>query len=80
MRLNLTPTTMLQPPARVFTAAKNAFEVIRHGGFQTDELGSPYVVVDEGRHHRLRRYFDTEDKADRPVVVLVPPLMVVSDF
>ena len=79
MRLNLTPTTMLQPPARVFTAAKNAFEVIRHGGFQTDELGSPYVVVDEGRHHRLRRYFDTEDKADRPVVVLVPPLMVVSD-
>jgi putative long chain acyl-CoA synthase len=40
----------------------------------------PYTVVDEGRHHRLRRYFGGEDKADRPAVVLVPPLMVVADI
>jgi putative long chain acyl-CoA synthase len=80
MRLIPTPGTLLRPAARVGATAQNALEVIRFGGLETGEEPSPYVVRDEGRHHRLRHYFDQQQGTlDGPAILLVPPLMVSAE-
>ncbi len=43
-----------------------------------EPYGAPYEVVDQGEHHRLRRYATT-DRADAPPALFVPPLMVTAE-
>ncbi|WP_433327344.1 AMP-binding protein [Spirillospora sp. CA-294931] len=64
--------------ARLGSTAQNALEVARFGGFDTDEDASSYEVVTEQRTYRLRHYFP-HDEEKRPVVVLVPPLMITAE-
>jgi putative long chain acyl-CoA synthase len=66
--------------ARLGATAQNALEVARFGGLDldTEEDASPCEVVAERRNHRLRHYFPGQDE-QRPVVVLVPPLMVSTE-
>ncbi|MBO2450212.1 alpha/beta fold hydrolase [Actinomadura barringtoniae] len=75
------------------STAQNALEVARFGGLDTDEDASPFDVVTEQRVYRLRHYFPggsggrppgedspkpaADDK--RPVIVLVPPLMITAE-
>ncbi|GAB2867634.1 acyl-CoA synthetase [Actinocorallia aurea] len=66
--------------ARGLTAtAQNVLEVARFGGLRTDEQASPHEIVAEQRVYRLRRYFP-EAMGDRPVVLLVPPLMLTAEI
>ena len=57
--------------------ARNALELARLGRLGED-YAAPYEVVDQGEHHRLRRYA-TCDRDDAPVALFVPPLMVTSE-
>jgi putative long chain acyl-CoA synthase len=59
--------------------AVNAAQVLLHGGFETADEGSPFEVVVQEPMYRLRRYFPDADRTDRPVVILVPPMMFVAD-
>ncbi len=58
---------------RLRSGARNALEIVRFG-----RLGEPYggsfEVVNEGPHHKLRRYAHGES-----VALLVPPLMVTAE-
>ncbi len=63
--------------ARARMGAANALELARVGRLG-QPYGAPYEVVDQGPHHRLRRYATCE-LTDAPVVLLVPPLMVTSE-
>ncbi|MCD0448819.1 AMP-binding protein [Actinocorallia sp. API 0066] len=66
--------------ARGLTAtAQNALEVARFGGLRTDEQASPHEIVAEQPVYKLRRYFP-ETLGDRPVVLLVPPLMLTAEI
>jgi putative long chain acyl-CoA synthase len=57
--------------------ARNALELARFGRLGAP-YGAPYEIVDEGPHHRLRRYATCADD-DAPVAILIPPLMVTSE-
>jgi putative long chain acyl-CoA synthase len=59
--------------------AANAAHLLMHGGFETGEKGAPYETVAQSPVCRLRRYFPDADKAGRPAVVLVPPMMFVAE-
>jgi putative long chain acyl-CoA synthase len=61
---------------RLVAAAQNGLEIARFGGLGEREP-SPYRVVAEGAHHRLRHYFDGE--AEGPPALLVPPLMMTCE-
>lgn len=69
---------------RAVHSTRNALELVRIGRLGP-EYAAPYDVVDEGRHHKLRRYSTNthEDatfaRGGYPVVLLVPPLMVASE-
>jgi len=63
---------------RLLAAVQNGVEIARFGGL-AERQASPYGVVDEGRDHRLRRYFPELAGRDRPVALLVPPLMMSSE-
>ncbi|WP_433580555.1 acyl-CoA synthetase [Nocardia brasiliensis] len=60
--------------------AQNGLEVIRFGGLTHDVESSPFEVVERRRMYRLRHYFPDDTTPDRPVVLLVPPLMVNADI
>jgi putative long chain acyl-CoA synthase len=78
----LVPSFVTAPAARLGAAAQNALEVARFGGLETGEQPSPYEVVAESRIFRLRRYYPPEpgeERASRPPVVLVPPMMLAAD-
>ncbi|MEO5875906.1 MAG: AMP-binding protein [Streptosporangiaceae bacterium] len=61
--------------------AQNALEVARFGGLDTGEEASPYQVVAEQRVYRLRRYFpDGIGSGERPVMLLIPPLMLTAEI
>ncbi|WP_067995089.1 AMP-binding protein [Nocardia pseudobrasiliensis] len=60
--------------------AQNGLEVIRFGGLTHDVESSPYEVTERKRMYRLRHYFPDDTTPDRPVAVLVPPLMVNADI
>src|SRR5207302_5475182 len=66
---------------RVGAAVQNALEIVRLGGLETDEEPSPFDVVSEQPIYRLRRYFPERASSapDRPVIVLVPPLMLSAE-
>lgn len=63
---------------RIGALASNALQVLLHGGFETDEVCSPYEVVAQAAMYRLRRYFPDAEPG-RPAVILVPPMMFVAD-
>lgn len=69
---------------RVRASVQNAKEIVEFGRLG-DPWGSPYAVVHQTRHYRLRRYASvhTEDgdasQRLRAPVLLVPPLMVTSE-
>ncbi|WP_106393794.1 AMP-binding protein [Enhygromyxa salina] len=71
---------------RLQASASNAKELVEFGRLG-DPWGSPYEVVHESRHYRLRRYASpdssapssTPDHARPGAVLLVPPLMVTSE-
>lgn len=57
---------------------QNGLEIARFGGLG-ERQASPYEIVAEGEHHRLRRYFPRPGASSRPPVVLVPPLMMTAE-
>lgn len=80
---------------RAVHSTRNALEIVRLGRLGP-EYAAPYDVVDEGPHHKLRRYstnvaeegLETQTSTGEgsnvpsrgPVVLLVPPLMVASEI
>nr|WP_161101468.1 AMP-binding protein [Actinomadura rayongensis] len=64
--------------ARVTATAQNALEVARFGGLDTGDDATPHEIAAEGRIYRLRHYHP-EAPAGRPVVLLVPPLMITAE-
>ncbi|WP_285491791.1 alpha/beta fold hydrolase [Actinomadura sp. NBRC 104425] len=71
-------TSLLRLGARLGATAQNALEVVRFGGLDTGEDAAPYEVVGARRVYRLRHYYPG-DGAGRPVVLLVPPLMITAE-
>ncbi len=63
---------------RLAAAVQNGLEIARFGGLGEREP-QPFDVVVEGEHHRLRRYYPERAAADRPAVLLVPPLMLTAE-
>ncbi|MFF0494029.1 AMP-binding protein [Nocardia sp. NPDC004068] len=60
--------------------ARNAAEYARFGGLRVDEERSPYSVEHTGPALSLRRYFpDALPGTDQPSLLLVPPLMMMSE-
>lgn len=65
---------------RAGMGAQNALDLVRLGRLASP-YGAPYEVLHEERVYRLRRYAAPEPApADRPVLLLVPPLMVTSEI
>jgi putative long chain acyl-CoA synthase len=62
---------------RVRASSRNALELMRLGRLG-EAYGAPYEVVDQGEHHRLRRYATTE-ATDAPPALFIPPLMVTAE-
>ncbi len=62
---------------RVREGARNALEIARLGRLG-EPYSAPYEVVDQGPHHRLRRYATCADEG-APAVILVPPLMLATE-
>jgi putative long chain acyl-CoA synthase len=61
-------------------AVQNGIEIARFGGLGEREP-SPFEVVQQGQHHRLRRYFpDAKAESSGLPVLLVPPLMLSSEI
>lgn len=65
---------------RLQSSVTNAKEIVEFGRLG-DPWGSPYEVVHESRHSRLRRYASepSERRARAGSLLLVPPLMVTSE-
>jgi putative long chain acyl-CoA synthase len=85
--MELSPKTIGGPIGRLGAAAQNALEVARFGGLVTDEEHSPYEVASEHRVYRLRHYYPPigeedggETGAERPVILLVPPMMLAAEI
>ncbi len=72
---------------RAVHSTRNALELVRLGKLGP-EYSAPYDVVDEGPHHKLRRYATNTAPARRAdaeiapsaSVLLIPPLMVASEI
>jgi len=77
--MGLVDDLITTPAARLGAVAQNALEVARFGGLETGEESSPYEVVARRPVYRLRHYFPDDVAADRPPVLLVPPLMLATD-
>ncbi|WP_082392721.1 AMP-binding protein [Nocardia arizonensis] len=74
---------MMNSVRRLMATAQNGLEVIRFGGLTQDLESSPFEVVERRRMYRLRHYFPDDTVAEgeqRPVALLVPPLMVKADI
>jgi putative long chain acyl-CoA synthase len=81
----LVPNLIAGPAGRLGAAAQNALEVARFGGLETGEESSPFEVVSTRPVYRLRRYFSgsgngTKADADRPPLILIPPMMLDADI
>lgn len=72
--------SVVGPMQRLMATAQNGLEVIRFGGLVHEIESSPYEIVERKRMYRLRHYFPDAVGSDRPVVVLVPPLMVTAEI
>jgi len=74
------PRTLVSAARRTGATARNAAEVLRHGGLEIEDESAPYEVVLRRRMYKLRRYFPDEPVgADLPAMVLVPPLMFTAE-
>jgi len=61
-------------------SARNALELLRYGQLGETER-TPFEVVAQGPHHRVRKYpIHGADPRTAPVALLVPPLMVSSEI
>ncbi len=59
---------------------ENALEMIRLGRFGVSD-NAPYEVVHQERTYRLRHYLDEHaEGAQRPALLLVPPLMLTAEI
>ena len=74
------PATAIRYARRVAATARNAAEVVRFGGLETGESGSPFTVAAETSTYRLRHYFADDVPAGATPIVLVPPLMLTSEI
>jgi len=74
--------SVTRPAVRVGAAAQNALEIARFGGLQSSENeATAYDIVGDGPNHDLRRYVpDSSKPGTRPVVMLVPPLMLAAEL
>lgn len=65
---------------RLQSTVSNAKEIVEFGRLG-DPWGSPYEIVHESQHFRLRRYASEPDDANEKAgsLLLVPPLMVTSE-
>ena len=78
--MDILPKNAAQSIGRFGAAAQNALEIARFGGLQSDvQEASPYEVVADVGIGNLRRYFPDRADADRPAVLLVPPLMLTAE-
>ncbi|MGH3647727.1 MAG: alpha/beta fold hydrolase, partial [Micromonosporaceae bacterium] len=82
--MDLSPRAFARIAERMGATARNALEVAWQGGLAVEEDSAPYAVLARHATYRLRRYFP--DRADpdqavqeRPVVLMVPPLMVSTE-
>lgn len=66
----------LKARRRLLAGTRNALELLRLGRLG-EEYGAAYEIVDQGPHHKLRRYGTLAH--DAPSVLLVPPLMVTAE-
>jgi putative long chain acyl-CoA synthase len=64
---------------RMDATARNAAELIRYGGLETDEESSPYEIVASHRVYKLRRYFPDDLPEDVPAILLVHPVMFTAE-
>lgn len=88
--MKFTTKSIVGSVQRLVATAQNGLEVIRFGGLSHDVESSPYEVTERKRMYRLRHYFPDEAgtvpsglgaaAGDRPVALLVPPLMVSADI
>ncbi|MEV6774573.1 AMP-binding protein [Nocardia sp. NPDC051030] len=72
--------SVVGPMQRLVATAQNGLEVIRFGGLVHEFESSPYEVHERKRMYRLRHYFPDDVATDRPVVLLVPPIMVTAEI
>ena len=78
--MNLAPRRIVRSASHAGAFVQNALEVARFGGLKTGEEPAPYEVVAEDRVHRLRRYLaDGTAVGERPVLLLVPPMMLAAE-
>jgi putative long chain acyl-CoA synthase len=88
--MRLVPSALVRRANQVGAVAQNAMEVVLLGGLETGDEPAPFRVVSDQRVYRLRHYFpdagtlrvddgegETED--DRPVLLLVPPMMLATE-
>src|SRR3954463_3065663 len=74
------PRTLVSAARRTGATARNAAEVLRHGGLEIEDESAPYEVVLRRRMYKLRRYFPDEPVgAELPAMVLVAPLMFTAE-
>lgn len=80
--MSLLPRAVARRTNRVAAVAQNAMEVLLMGGLETGDEPAPFEVLAQQRVYRLRRYFPDEGPADadRPVVLLVPPMMLATEI
>ncbi|MEV4422539.1 alpha/beta fold hydrolase [Patulibacter sp. NPDC049589] len=80
--MSLLPRAVTRHTHRIGAVAQNAMEVLLMGGLETGDEPAPYEVVTRQRIYRLRRYFPDEHPADadRPTVLLVPPMMLATEI
>ncbi len=64
---------------RITATARNAAEVVRFGGLETDEVSSPYTIETEQLNYRLRRYYSDDVPDDATPMLLIPPLMLTTE-
>ncbi|MFF2556961.1 AMP-binding protein [Nocardia sp. NPDC058058] len=72
--------SVVGPMQRLVATAQNGLEVIRFGGLVHEIESSPYEIAERKRMYRLRHYFPDTEGTDRPVVLLVPPIMVTAEI
>lgn len=74
------PALAIRNARRVAATVRNVAEVVRFGGLQTGESGSPFTVEAQAPNYRLRHYFADEVPAGATPIILVPPLMLTTEI
>lgn len=87
--MKVVPPALVRRANQVGAVAQNALEVVLLGGLETGDEPAPFRVVSERPVYRLRHYFPDAGRLggasggdvdeDRPVVLLVPPMMLATE-